>query len=425
MGKPLLVPIKAKPGEPRYQAVKAAVRSAIDTGVFSAGERLPSTKAIALQLGVSLVTVHRALQELVGVGVLRRGQGRGTYVHEEYRERATMSTGLRFGLVFHAECSLADSYHGLILEGVRQGADEYGADLVLLHFGEDWRKECQGFLYVNPYADQLQRSPIYVEHAARIEQSLRAEPLRNGQTRRERPIMVVGASFERMGVGCVDADNYDIARQAVEHLFALGHRRLLYVGGGDHIANNADRYRGFVETCKSLGVETREGDVDRGSGWKFEREQEEQLRQFLSSSDRPTAVFAAGYYYALGVYAIAASVGLTIPRDLSVVSVDDPASAEHLSPPLTTVRQPLMHMGRMAVRGLFDLIGEAHPTVQMTKLKGELVVRQSTAKAQGLSAISRSSGASGAGLGNGAGAGSHAIAMARGVTHIGKGGGGA
>lgn len=375
-------PPETRSGEPLYVSVRNAVRAAIDDGRFGAGDRLPSTKAISEQMNVSLVTVHRALQELVSVGVLRRGQGRGTFVHEEYRERASMSTGLRFGLVFHAECSLADSYHGLILEGVRQGADEYGADLVLLHFGEDWRRECHGFIYVNPFRDQLEKSPIV---AALTERRGVNGAGVNGQgvdgvlARRGRPVTVVGASFDRSDVSCIDTDNAGVARQAVEHLLGLGHRRMVYVGGGDHIANNRDRFRGFVEACRVNELPLGQEQIDRGNGWKFEPAQEEQLRRLLTSDRPPTAIFAAGYYYALGVYSIANALGLNVPGDLSVVGVDDPPSAEHLSPPLTTVRQPLMQMGRLAVRGLFDQIGSSRPTVQMTKLSGELIVRGSTA----------------------------------------------
>jgi DNA-binding transcriptional regulator YhcF (GntR family) len=377
-----LQPVRARPGEPLYLTVRRAVRSAVDSGVFVNGTRLPSTKALSEQLNVSLVTVHRALQELVGLGVLRRGQGRGTFVHEEYLERARHSMGLRFGLVFHAECSLADSYHSSILEGVRKGADEYGADLVLLHFGEDWRKECQGFLYVNPFADQLARPGN--ENAPRLSSAI-AGPSGPGfasgpGTRHQCPSMVVGATFDHPGIGCVDTDNHNIARQAVEHLVSLGHKRIVYVGGGDHIANNADRYRGFLDACNEHRVQVDERDIDRGNGWKFDPEQEAQFRRMIRrpTSERPTAVFAAGYHYALGIYSIAHSMGLSIPGDLSVVGVDDPPSAEHLSPPMTTVRQPLIEMGRQAMRALFDMVGADHPMVQVTKLRGELVVRRST-----------------------------------------------
>ncbi|MEL7474202.1 MAG: GntR family transcriptional regulator, partial [Planctomycetota bacterium] len=72
-----LQPVRPQDGQPLYVTVQETVRAAINKGVFPPGGRLPSTKAMSAQLGVSLVTVHRALQELVAGGVLRRGQGRG------------------------------------------------------------------------------------------------------------------------------------------------------------------------------------------------------------------------------------------------------------------------------------------------------------------------------------------------------------
>lgn len=368
-----LRPIEAKPGQPLYQSVKEAVRAAIDSGSFAPGDRLPSTKAISEQMSVSLVTVHRALQELVTNGVLRRGQGRGTFVHEEYQHRSELSTGLRFGLVFHRESSLADYYHGQLLEGVRQVADDLGVDLVLLQFGEDWRNECQGFLYVNPFREQLERSPRF---GARRGQ----RPTGSGKGQSS-PIMVIGASFERDGVSTVDTDNRDIARQAVNHLVGLGHRRLCYVGGTGQVSNDVDRRVGFVEAMAAHGLTTNPAWFISGD-WRLPESEKAQLASILRDVERPTAIFAAGYYLALDVYSVLQSVGLRVPHDVSVVGVDNPISAAHLSPPLTTLRQPLTQMGRLAARGLFDLIGDAHAPMQRTLLRAELMIRGSTGPAR-------------------------------------------
>ena len=97
----------------------------------------------------------------------------------------------------------------------------------------------------------------------------------------------------------------------------------------------------------------------------------------LLAPDRPTALFAAGYYYALDVYAAALEAGLTIPEDLSLLGVDDPPSAAHLSPPLTTLRQPLVELGRMAARGLFDIIAGEASLPCRTTLRAELIERAS------------------------------------------------
>ena len=94
---------------------------------------------------------------------------------------------------------------------------------------------------------------------------------------------------------------------------------------------------------------------------------------------RPTAIFAAGFYFALDCYGAAATVGLRIPDDISIVGVDDPPSAMHLSPPLTTLRQPLMQLGHAAITALHELIQRNSPDVVTRTLWAELVIRRSSA----------------------------------------------
>src|SRR5687768_11604032 len=131
-----LKPVVAQPGRPLYQTVKEAVRDAIDGGIFRPGEQMPSTKELSDQLSVSLVTAHRALQELVSEGVLHRTQGKGTFVHDQY-SRDRVASDCRIGLVLHTESSLANFAFAQLLEGVRQEAHLRHADLLLLRSGED------------------------------------------------------------------------------------------------------------------------------------------------------------------------------------------------------------------------------------------------------------------------------------------------
>src|SRR5688500_112503 len=152
-----LQPVHQEPGRPLYETVKDALCAAIDAGVFAPGEQIPNTKFLSEQLGVSLVTAHRALQEMVTSGVLERSQGRGTFVHSRYVQRRQIAASRRVGLVFHREASLADYYHGQILEGVHQAAGTLMVDLVMLRFGEDIRNECNGYLFVNPFPEDMEK----------------------------------------------------------------------------------------------------------------------------------------------------------------------------------------------------------------------------------------------------------------------------
>jgi GntR family transcriptional regulator, arabinose operon transcriptional repressor len=356
-----LKPVTPQPGKPLYLTVKDAVRDAITAGIFSPGEQMPSTKELSEQLSVSLVTAHRALQELVAAGVLQRSQGKGTFVHQRYLDREKTLSDTRVGLIFHREASLADFYHSQVLEGVRQAAQQLSVDLILLRYGEDVRNECNGYLFVNPL-------PSEVDHIC-------------GESRRNQPILTVGAKSDDKRISSIDVDNIDLARDAVNHLASLGHRHIAYVGGGDQVSNSRDRWLGFKAACESRGLSPREGHIISGDGWRLDERERNALIRTLTGPQRPTAVFAAGYYFALDVYGAAGTVGLRVPEDLSVVGVDDPPSASHLSPALTTMRQPLVQLGHAAVTALFERIQNDNAPLQNRTLRAELVIRRSSAAA--------------------------------------------
>src|SRR5437763_1479650 len=215
-----LKPVQPQPGKPLYLAAKDRIREAIDAGAFIPGEQMPSTKDLSDQLEISLVTAHRALQELVNAGVLQRSQGKGTFVHQAYLDGRRTVSDCRVGLVIQPEASLADVYHGQVLEGVRQAAHSLHVDLVLLRFDEDIRKECNGFLYVNPLPAEL-------------------EALTSASKRRS-PIVVLGARADSPIVSSIDVDNVQLARQAVAHLAGHGHTNIGYVAGPDELSQYHD-----------------------------------------------------------------------------------------------------------------------------------------------------------------------------------------
>jgi LacI family transcriptional regulator len=322
---------------------------------------MPSTKDLSEQLAVSLVTAHRALQELVTAGVLQRAQGRGTFVHEKYPERKSQIAEFRVGLVFHADASLADYYHGQILEGVHKAAHQLGADLLLLRFGEDVRNECNGYLLVNPFPEEAE--------------AFSTAPRRG-------PALVVGAKCEFDDLTCFDIDNAELARLAVRHLHEQGHRSIAYLGGATQLSNSRDRWQGFMDACREVGQTRTDHALVQAKGWRLDDEERAKLIEGLRAADRPTAVFAAGYAFALEVYGAAKAAGLRIPQDIAVVGVDDPPSAEHLSPAMTTIRQPLMQLGRDAMTAVMnsaqESAGQGNDTLISRKFQAELIVRESS-----------------------------------------------
>ncbi|MEQ9453989.1 MAG: GntR family transcriptional regulator [Phycisphaeraceae bacterium] len=354
-----LKPVKPQQGRPLYETVKEAVIAAIDSGVFKAGERIPSTKELSQQLSVSLVTAHRALQDLVTIGILDRRQGRGTFVIDR-KDRPRQLR--RIGVLFSEQASIADFYHSQILEGIRQRADDCLIEPTILPWGTRQPPNCKGFLLINPQEEQVRRLTSEIDGRA--------------------PLLVIGAKSAVSSIASVGIDNHDVSRQAVEYLHHLGHTRIGYIGGMTDLSDTRDRRRGFEEICQRLDIDTDNTLLLEADSWRLSADEKSRLTDMLNAEDRPTAVFAAGYYLALDLYEVAARAGLAVPEQLSVVAVDDPPSAEHLSPRLTTIHQPLVDLGRVAVDTMVRLLdGGATPTVADTVLRTHLIARDSAANA--------------------------------------------
>jgi DNA-binding LacI/PurR family transcriptional regulator len=336
-------PVRAEPGKPLWAAARDAVREVIDSGHLEPGDRLPSTKALSESLSVSLVTVHRALQDLVAAGVLRRGQGRGTFVHEEYNSPDRRTTDLRVGLVVQAEASLANPYYSPIMDGIRRAAEGAGIDLVFLRYGEDWRNECDGVLYLNPTREQVAQPPRFGPSS------------RNGAASGT-PLVQIGASYDAPGFGCVDTDNVAIGRRAAEAFRDAGHRRVGLIGERARSSNSVDRERGFRDAASELGLELAEASAILVDDWRLDAPGRAAIRALLRGGDAPQAIFAAGYYFALDCYDAARDLGLSVPIDIAVIGVDDPPSATHLAPALSTFRQPLVQMGEKAISQIISVL---------------------------------------------------------------------
>lgn len=176
----------------------------------------------------------------------------------------------------------------------------------------------------------------------------------------------------------VGSTNFSGGLAATQHLLALGHRRIAYVGGTPTAACNQARLHGYRAAMEEAGADVpdcyaRTGDFLYDDG----------LREglaLLDLPDPPTAVFAASDETALGVIEAARSRGLRVPEDLSVVGFDDTALAKLSAPPLTTIRQPLREMGAVAMRTALRLAAGEELDSHHVELATQLVERRSTAR---------------------------------------------
>ena len=192
------------------------------------------------------------------------------------------------------------------------------------------------------------------------------------------PLVVVDpASVPGPDVPSVGATNWAGGLAATQHLLGLGHRRVAIISGPDEYLCSRARIDGYRLALERGGVAyddslVRTGDFQHEGGFRCGGD-------LLDQPHSPTAIFAGSDQQALGVYEAARQRGCRIPQDLSVVGFDDLPVARWLSPPLTTVRQPLSEMGHLAAEMLARLIDGSRLRTQRVELSTELVVRESTA----------------------------------------------
>jgi LacI family transcriptional regulator len=181
-------------------------------------------------------------------------------------------------------------------------------------------------------------------------------------------------------VPTIGATNWAGGLSAAEHLTALGHRRIGFIGGPPEMQCSRARFDGYRAALETADIAFDDtlvcpGDFYHSSGYAG-------ALTLLDLPEPPTAIFAASDQMALGAYEAARSRHVRIPDEVSIVGFDDLPTARWASPPLTTVRQPLAEMGTIAARTILGLAsGEA--VMGALELATELVVRASTAPPAG------------------------------------------
>lgn len=176
------------------------------------------------------------------------------------------------------------------------------------------------------------------------------------------PVVAVSSHKHRKGVVAIELDHLTAARYALNHLSALGHRRIAFIKGQSFSSDTAARWNAIRKVCAELDIPIDPQLVVQLEGVLPGAEPGHQATRTLLSRGKPfTAVFSFNDVSAIGAIAALHEAGLHVPRDVSVVGFDDIPAAATIRPGLTTVRQPLYDMGSAAAVNLLRLIRDGNP----------------------------------------------------------------
>lgn len=193
-----------------------------------------------------------------------------------------------------------------------------------------------------------------------------------------RPIVVLEPKkMPPPGVLSVSTANWHGGMQAMEHLLQLGHTRIGLISGSTSLYSKA-RVGAYVSALDGNGIPLR-GELMRHGAFSVESGRREGLA-LLDLEHPPTAIFAISDEIAFGVASAARERGLAVPTDLSIVGFDDIPEATWMTPPLTTVRQPLEQLAQLAVQALVRRDHGDFVDSDRIELSTELMIRESTGR---------------------------------------------
>ena len=173
----------------------------------------------------------------------------------------------------------------------------------------------------------------------------------------------------------VSMDEYEAARAVASVLLEAGHRRVGIIRGPRSHLSSIRRYNGFVAALGSKGLKPEPDLVVEG---EYTRESGVEVGAKLLAA-RPTAVFSSNDNMALGLSEAARKAGLSMPQQLSLVGFDDDPFAKTMSPPLTSIRQPLEEMGAKACELLANAMSGKGAAKAHADVPFQLVERSSVA----------------------------------------------
>ncbi len=271
---------------------------------------------------------------------------------------------------------LSEGYFTRVMSGVVQELTD--AHYFYFTACHDWKKELieqyprmlveravDGFLLLNTPADEIE-VPI--------------------------PVVAISAHSAVENVTNIVVDHYSAVKQALTHLYELGHRRIAILRGPRAIPDSEFRWEATQAVAKELGLKLDPALIVRidSAGWSMKTGHHpmapeigyKPIQALLEKTRNFTAIFCFNDIAAIGAIRALKDAGLSVPADVSVVGFDDILSAAYFTPSLTTVRQPLAEMGKRGAQILLERIANKEKEFPAEIVMApELAVRESTGPA--------------------------------------------
>jgi len=325
-------------------------------------------KDVSKRAGVSKSTVSRVTANNGYVSERKREIIERAITELGYRPN-TMARGLRSNrtnIIGNVVVDVASPFYAQMVGGSQAACRQAQKSMLISSGYADQNDESNAIMeLIDRACDGL---VLYLENPVREDV---ADIIRNSGI----PIVMIGGDERKLGRAVIKIDNYSGAKTAMQFLVDKGHRHIIHLSGPLAYRDTRARLLGIKATLADANIDEKKVLIRHGE--YFEKFGYLETLSLLDSGHKFTAVFAGDDDIAAGVILALKERGLHLPKDVSVIGFDDNFHARHLSPALTTVRQPTREVGRLAIELLAQILdGKDLEETEIT-VPTELIVRES------------------------------------------------
>ena len=334
--------------------------------------RLSTIADVARAAGVSVATVSRVINQNGPVAPETAQRVRAAIEEYDYQPnawgRSLRRQESRMLLIFVP--NISNPYYSRIVSGIEETARGNGYNTMLC-ITDMKRKRTDDF--VNLLRSGQADGAIMLD-VTRDNKAL-------AQIAARYPVVQCCEFVEHGQMSHVSIDNFAAARQMVEYLISIGHRRIAFLGADNRFISSEKRRQGYEMALQEAGIPCRSDYIaSADANYNFQSGVRAAGR-LLSLQDRPTAIFCVADILAIGAIHAAQEKGIAVPEQLTVTGFDDVEYATMFTPKLTTLAQPGRLLGRTACEMLLRRINGAR--VEHIYLEHQIILRDSSAPCAG------------------------------------------
>lgn len=362
---PLPLHIDPQSNLPIFAQLRQQITWLIASGKLKPGDRLPTIRELAYQLGVHMHTVRQAYHSLEGDGLVETRPSRGTRVKPFELDKLVTTESASPSHTIGVLIPNIFTFYDPFISGVEEIARRSGymiivcitrdrADLTRQSVQQLIAKKVDGIIAASPVADTFERElPISPGGPA-----------------------IVYADAPQFSTNTILLDLETAGFLAAQHLIEHGHKRIAFITAPLTWSNFLDTYKGYQRALAASSLDLEPDSVIETPSYSLEDGYQAGLR-LLALNKPPKAVFVSGDLMAAGVIRALKDNGKRIPQDFAVISKDNIELAALMDPTLTTVNLPSYQMGVEAMNMITRLISKKRLEKKRMILESELIIRKS------------------------------------------------